>query len=430
MTYLGTASFVTYLIPFLFLYNYDKRRHTDDEPVPWYERLGFRLPPMYPASELPDAKPRTGASLEHSLPSLQAKRPQFPSSIDGRRPRSNLNMRVEVTESAQGRSHPKSYRGRSTTVRNLEECQDLLRTAAPTYVSESQSDLSDANMQVVLASELPPLSIQETAVLAMQFAVVWFAANWSFVAALGYTSVASGTTLGSSSGFFTLLLGGLAGIDSFSPAKLASVFLRYVVNSCSFFGVSLVAWADSGAAHPTGIASHPVLGDSLAIISAMCYAAYVTLLKLRIGSEDRISMPLFLGFVGLFNLVAFWPVGLLLDVLGVEPLELPSDGLMLMGLILNMAITVIRYVQTSPQRFCVFVGHAQIVASFHDRGSVTDHTHGCPRRRYARPEFYSYAKWYWKHPSLGRSSTNPDEFRCDCVGRKLDRIIYAAPLHR
>lgn len=71
---------------------------------------------------------------------------------------------------------------------------------------------------------------------------------------------------------------------------------------------------------------------------------YVTLLKVRIGSEDRISMPLFLGFVGLFNIVAFWPVGVLLDWLGVEELALPSDELMWLGLVVNTAITVVRYV--------------------------------------------------------------------------------------
>jgi len=78
--------------------------------------------------------------------------------------------------------------------------------------------------------------------------------------------------------------------------------------------------------------------------SHLGYAGYVTLLKVRIGSEDRISMPLFLGFVGAFNLLAFWPIGVLLHVLGVEPLGLPQDPLMLSGLVVNMVVTVISYV--------------------------------------------------------------------------------------
>lgn len=55
-------------------------------------------------------------------------------------------------------------------------------------------------------------------------------------------------------------------------------------------------------------------------------------------------MPLFLGFVGAFNLIAFWPIGVLLHVLDVEPLGLPHDHLMMSGLLVNMLVTVISYV--------------------------------------------------------------------------------------
>ena len=190
-------------------------------------------------------------------------RPLRPSSIDGRRPSSNLNMRVDAPDAMATRPRRALSRGRSFTKRGTGESQELTRDAPPSYGSESDgSEVGDA-MHLVPASELPPLSLSETAVLSMQFAVVWFAANWTFVAALGYTSVASGTTLGSSSGFFTLLLGSMVGTDSFSPGKLASVFL-------SFFGVALVAWADSGAPHAVGVAPRPILGDVLAIVSAMC----------------------------------------------------------------------------------------------------------------------------------------------------------------
>lgn len=211
----------------------------------------------------------------------------------------------------------------------------MAESASSTYGSDDDAGVSEHSVCVVPASDLPPLSIVETGILAMQFAIVWFAANWSFVAALGYTSVASGTTLGASSGFFTLLLGSMVGTDTFAPGKVVSVVL-------SFLGVALVTWSDHGTSSVSaGDASNPLLGDMLAILSALCYAVYVTLLKVRIGSEDRISMPLFFGFVGLFNLVAFWPVGLVLDWLGIEPLALPSDANMWLGVVVNMAITVV-----------------------------------------------------------------------------------------
>lgn len=48
MTYLSTASFVAYLVPFVFLYlRRDLHVVVDADEMRWYERLGFRLPPMY-----------------------------------------------------------------------------------------------------------------------------------------------------------------------------------------------------------------------------------------------------------------------------------------------------------------------------------------------------------------------------------------------
>jgi len=43
-----------------------------------------------------------------------------------------------------------------------------------------------------------------------------------------------------------------------------------------------------------------ILGNILALLSALFYAMYVILLKVRIKAEYRIDMQLFFGFVGLF----------------------------------------------------------------------------------------------------------------------------------
>lgn len=48
--------------------------------------------------------------------------------------------------------------------------------------------------------DLPPLNKRQTAELALAFCFIWFIANWSVNASLGYTSVASATILSSTSG--------------------------------------------------------------------------------------------------------------------------------------------------------------------------------------------------------------------------------------
>lgn len=199
----------------------------------------------------------------------------------------------------------------------------------------------------------PPLSTQETAKLALAFCGLWFAANWAMNAALGYTSVSSTTILTSMSGFFTLAAGAAIGVESFTMGKLIAVVL-------SILGVAVVSLNDSHVAplppttpsppldpsrppppfaHPAF--SHPLLGDVLALLSAVAYAAYVLLLKVQIRSEARVSMTLFFGFVGLWNILFMWPVGVLLHFTGVEKFEVPKGGELWASILINASITFV-----------------------------------------------------------------------------------------
>ncbi|KAF8642238.1 hypothetical protein AX16_009513 [Volvariella volvacea WC 439] len=182
-----------------------------------------------------------------------------------------------------------------------------------------------------------PLTTVETVRLALEFCFLWFIANWSVNASLDYTSVASATILSSMSGFFTLGVGRAFGVESLNSPKIAAVMI-------SFGGTILVSTSDSQ--QPTEsitsreYASQPLLGDLLALLSAVFYAFYVTLLKVRIQHESRIDMQLFFGFVGLFNILLCWPIGVILHFIGVEAFELPKTGRTILALLINMAITL------------------------------------------------------------------------------------------
>ncbi|CAE6475449.1 unnamed protein product, partial [Rhizoctonia solani] len=189
-----------------------------------------------------------------------------------------------------------------------------------------------------------PLNVSETAKLASIFCVFWFAANWTVNASLSFTSVASATILSSMSGFFTLLVGRVFRVETLSLGKIGAVVI-------SFTGSVLVSLADSPGS-PRGPTaeipgfssdhSHPeaIFGDFLALGSALFYALYVVLLKVWIGDESRINMQLFFGFVGIFNTLAFWPIGVLLHYTHIEVFELPSSKKALYVVLLNMFITL------------------------------------------------------------------------------------------
>lgn len=84
-------------------------------------------------------------------------------------------------------------------------------------------------------------------------------------------------------------------------------------------------------------ASQPLLGDALALISALFYAIYVVFLKVKAKDESRIDMRLFLGFVGLFNALTCWPVGVALHWMGMERFELPGTATQWYALIANVS---------------------------------------------------------------------------------------------
>ncbi|KAJ6575233.1 vacuolar membrane protein [Mycena capillaripes] len=192
--------------------------------------------------------------------------------------------------------------------------------------------------------ELPPLTIRETARVAFVFCFLWFIANWALNASLDYTSIASATILSSMSGFFTLGIGRIFRVEMLTLPKIAAVIT-------GFGGVILVSLSDSvqpqqpagpasrPLAHVVDLAPHPILGDSLALISALFYALYVILLKVRMRSESRVDMQLFFGFVGLFNILACWPIGIFLHIIGVETFELPNRAAVA-ALAINMGITL------------------------------------------------------------------------------------------
>ncbi|KIP06510.1 hypothetical protein PHLGIDRAFT_30444 [Phlebiopsis gigantea 11061_1 CR5-6] len=197
---------------------------------------------------------------------------------------------------------------------------------------------------------LPPLTLRQTAKLAGWFCFLWFIANWSLNAALEYTSVASATILSSMSGLFTLAIGRLFRVESLTLVKIMAVLT-------SFGGVILVSLSDSSSKIPdatpggtvpspgsptpgNAFGPAPIVGDFLALLSALFYALYVTLLKVGIREESRVDMQLFFGFVGLFNVLFSWPIGLLLHFAHVERFELPISNKVMVAILINMGITL------------------------------------------------------------------------------------------
>jgi len=166
------------------------------------------------------------------------------------------------------------------------------------------------------------LSFLATAKLSLEFALIWFLGNYFASACLEYTSVASVTILTSTSSVWTLIFCAMKRIEPFSVRKLIGVL-------ASLSGVILISLVDlSGNGNDEDRGNFPhktqaqmAIGDAMAFFSAVVYGLYVVVMKVRVGNEDRVNMPLFFGLVGTFNLVLLWPLFPILHYTGIEPVS-------------------------------------------------------------------------------------------------------------
>ncbi|KAF4582153.1 vacuolar membrane protein [Ophiocordyceps camponoti-floridani] len=217
--------------------------------------------------------------------------------------------------------------------------QRRLRTEMPkpTVVSDEEEEtagerllVSDEEAASQVSEQCPTgtdkLGPRETAILSLEFSMLWFAANYLASACLGFTSVASVTILTSTSSMWTLVLCALYGVEKFSVRKLVGV-------SASLVGVALVSTVDLSGSSSENRGSFPyktpgqiAAGDAMALMSAVVYGLYVTVMKRRVGREDRVDMRLFFGLVGVFNLVLLWPLFPVLHWTGIEKFSMPPTG--------------------------------------------------------------------------------------------------------
>ncbi|KAL8801376.1 MAG: hypothetical protein Q9182_004490 [Xanthomendoza sp. 2 TL-2023] len=185
------------------------------------------------------------------------------------------------------------------------------------------------------------LTIRDTAWLSLEFSFLWFIANYFTAACLKYTSVASSTILTSTCSIWTLLIGASVGTESFTVKKLIGVV-------ASFAGVLLISTVDISGDNDKnrGLfphkSSHQItIGDALALLSAVLYGVYTTIMKKKLGDESQVNMLHFFGFVGLFSTVFLVPGFPILHYLKVESFNLPPTKRVWTIILVNSAASLV-----------------------------------------------------------------------------------------
>ncbi|KRF79197.1 solute carrier family 35 member F5 isoform X2 [Drosophila virilis] len=156
----------------------------------------------------------------------------------------------------------------------------------------------------------------KTAKTALLFCLLWFAANYFSQLALDMDEEPMVTLIRSTSAtLFTILLAALfpsAMGDKLTITKLIAVAI-------SIGGVVVISINDLHDSKMTR-------GVLLALFSAFFYASYLVFVKRKSDTEEKVDIPLFFGFVGLWNLLLLWPIFFILHFTKIETFELPSQG--------------------------------------------------------------------------------------------------------
>ncbi|KAJ8673502.1 hypothetical protein QAD02_004764 [Eretmocerus hayati] len=158
--------------------------------------------------------------------------------------------------------------------------------------------------------------IEKVARIAAEFGFLWFMANYTYQVSLADTEAGVVTVLSSTSSLFTLFLAAVypSNIgDRFSLSKLVAV-------TVSFLGLILVGYSDI-ARDP----NHVPRGVILALVSAFFYSIYIVLLRKKVDHEDKMDIPMFFGFIGIFNFILMWPLFFVLHSLKWEEFEWPNS---------------------------------------------------------------------------------------------------------
>lgn len=209
----------------------------------------------------------------------------------------------------------KSLRPLSTERLKAQINDDNDSTAGERLLIDDEANLDGADSP----KPTEKLGLRETAWLSLEFCMLWFFANYFASACLQYTSVGSVTILTSTSSVWTLIFCAWMKVDPFSVRKLIGVM-------ASLAGIILISSVDlSGKDNDDNRGNFPhktqqqiAIGDAMALVSAIVYGLYVTVMKVRVGDEDRVSMPLFFGLVGVINVLLLWPVFFVLHFTGLE----------------------------------------------------------------------------------------------------------------
>ncbi|KAL3832293.1 hypothetical protein ACJMK2_023948 [Sinanodonta woodiana] len=206
-------------------------------------------------------------------------------------------------------------RVRAVRFNNLSEVRQLSDEHAEDAVIARLSFAASLRAEEARIRALSKFSVKQVAKLAFFFCIMSFFSNYTYQIALVSTEAGVVNILSSTSGLFTLVCAAIypgSAADRFTLSKLVAVIV-------SISGVVLVTISSENQDQRIP------MGALWSLLSAILYALYLVSLRRKVDHEDKLELPMFFGFIGLFCGLLFWPGFFILHFTRVETFEWPNN---------------------------------------------------------------------------------------------------------
>lgn len=196
----------------------------------------------------------------------------------------------------------RNTRSRSSSPIRMEDIErEIALDAESTRLTSHIASLSLARPELPTTSYL--LSHQDHIKMAIKIAPLWFISNYFYNLSLAYTTITSSTVLSSTGSVFTFIFSLTFGDEKFTKWKVLGV-------SMAFAGSLITSLQDAShfQDNDSDVFRHQLWGDAAGLISAVGYGGYTVLVRVLCPEdENRMSMQLFLGYIGLINMILLSP---------------------------------------------------------------------------------------------------------------------------
>lgn len=216
--------------------------------------------------------------------------------------------------------------GSSTLIQEVQENFNFEHPFLLTYFSTSLFSLYTIDIllkrQKIQNKELP--SVKSSFKHAAMFFPIYFLANYLFNFSLINTSIASTTIISSTTGVITYTL-------SIFLVKAKAEILKFVAVLFSLGGIASISYVNSE------YDSSSLIGNAMALISAILYSFYCILLSAK---SEKMHLPHMYACLGLINTIGIIPVFPIFNYSGLEPFIIPSNTVILLLLLNGIVCTM------------------------------------------------------------------------------------------